>query len=165
MVASTYFNFQWCFQAERFLEPINDKINLYNNHKTIFNILSNINTSVSTKNASKDVLEKGAKECIKLGESFPVLFPSESITRKQHVVTFVLPKFLRSGTCYKFLKIEQMCEYLHCLYNGYESSRKNIKYRGRRFFRCIRLNENAMKTGRHKLEKRLKVYPKGKNHQ
>ena len=67
MVASTYFNFQWCFQAERytFLEPIKDKINLYNNHKRNFNILSNINTSVSTKNASKDVLEKGAKECIK----------------------------------------------------------------------------------------------------
>ena len=73
MVASTYYNFQWCFQAERFLEPINDKINLYNNHKTIFNILSNINTSVSTKNAPKDVLGKGAKECIKLGESFPFL--------------------------------------------------------------------------------------------
>ena len=47
-------------------------------------------------------------------------------------------KFIRRfcRQVYKFLKIEQMCEYLHCLYNGYESSRKNIKYRGRRFYRA-----------------------------
>ena len=43
--------------------------------------------------------------------------------------------------------------------------KKNIKYRGRRFFRCMSIHENAMKTGRDKLEKRLKMYPNGKNHQ
>ena len=29
-----------------------------------------------------------------------------------------------------------------------------IKYRDRRFFRCIRLHENVMKTGRDKLKKK-----------
>ena len=48
---------------------------------------------------------------------------------------------------------------------GSKVHEKNIKYRGRRFYRCIRLHENAMKTGRDKLEKRLKIYPNGKNRQ
>ena len=55
-------------------------------------------------------------------------------------------------------------EYLHCLYNGYENSRKNIKDRGLRFFRCIKLHENAMRSSREKLDKRLKHYPNGKKY-
>ena len=53
-------------------------------------------------------------------------------------------------------------EYLHCLYNGYENSRKNIKDRGLRFFRCIKMHENTIRSSREKLDKRLKHYPNGK---
>ena len=76
-----------------FLEPIKDKKILYNKHKTIFKILANVNKAICTKDASKEVLDNAAKECIKFGENFPVMFPEETISRKQHVFVFVLPIF------------------------------------------------------------------------
>ena len=87
-----------------------------------------------TKNPSKECLEFGAKQCEKFGKLFSVLFPDENITRKQHVFCVVLPKFLRKGTCYRMMKIEQMAEFLHCIYNSLESDRKNQKNRAKRFF-------------------------------
>ena len=60
------------------------------------------------------------------------------------------------------MKIEQMCEFLHCLYNKFEKTRKNEKNRGRRFFGCIKTHENKMKSSRKKIEKRIKNYPNGK---
>ena len=92
----------------------------------------------------------------RFGELYPVLFPDQTISRKQHVIIFVLPKFLLKGTCYKFMKIEQMCEYLHCLYNSLENTRRTQKNRGLRFLQCIRAHENKMSTDREKILKRLK---------
>ena len=67
--------------------------------------------------------------------------------------SIVLPKFILRGTCYKFMKIEQMSEYLHCIYNGFESTRKSEKIEGKGFFpwsKHMRINlkhqEKILKT-------------------
>ena len=70
----------------------------------------------------------------------------ESITRKQHVLCFVLPKYIREGTSYRFMKIEQMMEYTHALFNELESTRKSEKNRAKRFFQMIQAKENMCRS-------------------
>ena len=62
---------------------------------------------IVTKSASQAVLGKGAQQCEKFVEIYPVLFPKESITRKMHVLICILPIYIRHGSVYKFMKIEQ----------------------------------------------------------
>ena len=100
---------------------------------------------------------------MRFGIEFPIRFPEENITRKQHVFCIVLPKFILDGTCYKFMKIEQMSEYLHCIYNRLENNRKSEKNRGKRFFQMIQVHENKLKTSRKNIETKLKKYPNRKN--
>ena len=146
------------------LKFVKDNKKLYNNHKTIFTTLANIQRVISTKNATTEDLDFGAKKCENFGKLFPVLFPNENITRKHHVLIWTLPKYLKKGTCYRMMKIEQMGdrEYLHCLYNRYENTRKNQKNRAVRFFQCIKVHENSMRNSRRKFDLKLKQYPNGK---
>ena len=117
---------------------------------------------MSTKNALKKLLENGAKECVEYGHEFPMVVPNETIPRKQHVVSFVLPKYIWSGTCYKMMKIEQKMENLHAEYNLLENKRKNEKNRAKRFFSLIKAHENKIKCSRERFNKKLKNYPNGK---
>ena len=66
-----------------FLEAIKDKPEIYMKHKRIYTILANVNKTISTKNATQDELEEGARNCELFGEIYPVLFPEETISRKQ----------------------------------------------------------------------------------
>ena len=102
--------------------------------------MANVNKLISKKNASKEELEIGAKNCEKFGEIYPVLFPNETITRKQHVYCFVFPGYIREGYIYRYLKIEHMGENinLHAKYNRLEKKHQNQKNRGKRFFLVIR---------------------------
>ena len=128
----------------------------------IFSKLATIYKAISTKNAPKELLENGAKECVEYGHEFPMIFPNETISRKQHVVSFVLPKYILAGTCYKMMKIEQKMENLHAEYNLLENKRKNEKNRAKRFFSRIKAHENKIKCSRERFNKKLKDYPNGK---
>ena len=86
---------------------------------------------MTTKNAPKESLENAARECKLYGHDFPLDFCNETLSRKQHVVTVVLPKYILAGTCYKFMKIEQKMENLHANYNKLENKRKNEKNRAK----------------------------------
>ena len=88
-----------------FLEAIKDKPEIHMKHKTIYRILANVNKAISKKNASQIEQEDGAKNCELFGKLYPVLFPEESITRKQHVLTFVFPKFIREGSVLSLIHI------------------------------------------------------------
>ena len=66
--------------------------------------------------ASQAVFEKGAQQCEKFGEIYPVLFPKESITRKMHVLICILQIYIRLGSVYKYMKILQTSENLHCIF-------------------------------------------------
>ena len=103
-------------------------------HKRIYTILANVNKTISTKNATQDELEEGARNCEMFGEIYPVLFPEETITRKQHVFTWVFPKSIREGSVYMTMKIEQAGENIHAKFNKLESKYKSQKNRGKRFF-------------------------------
>ena len=98
-------------EAGRFtsLEAIKDKPETYMKHKRIYTILANVNKAISKKNASQYELEDGATNCELFGE----LYPDESITRKQHVLSFVFPEYIREGSVYMTLKIEHAGENMH----------------------------------------------------
>ena len=125
---------------------------------SIFQRLTKVNKAIKTKNASNDELEAGAKEAEMYGHDFPILFPNETLSRKQHVLCFILPKYIREGTCYKFMKIEQKMEYTHALMNNLETTRRNEKNRAKRFFKMIQALENITKCDRSRYENKLKKY-------
>ena len=91
-------------------------------------------------------------------KEFPVLFPNENLTRKQHVLSLILPKYLRQGTCYRMMKVEQMMESLHAQHNKMEKKRKNERNRAKRFYQMIKAHENKLKSNRTNFEKKLKYY-------
>ena len=91
-----------------------------------------------------------------IGYDLPFMFPEENLTRKQHVLSFVLPKYIREGSCYKFMKIEQMMEYTHAVFNGLENSRKSEKNRAKRFFKMIQAQENKFKSNRERYNSKLR---------
>ena len=99
---------------------LHDKPVIYNKHKQIYKILAKINQAISMKNATKSILEMGAKSCELYGEIFPKLFPDQPISRKGHVLSVVFPKYVRSGTVYRYLKIEHAGENIHAKYNRLE---------------------------------------------
>ena len=140
-----------------FLEPIKDQSTIYENHKTIFSILSNVRKAVSTKNASKKLLEKGARQCELFGRLYSLLFETETISRKQHAVAVVLPKFIRACTAYIFFKVEQKAENLHCTYNRLETQYQYVKNKAERFFLMIQSNENEMRTQKEKFERKNRM--------
>ena len=82
--------------------------------------------------------------CEKFTEVFPVLFPSNHITRKMHVLSIVAPKQIREqGSVYRMMKIEQQGEKLHKKLNDLDRQFGNIKNKSKRFFYMLRELENG----------------------
>ena len=70
-------------------------------------------------------IEEGAKECENLCEIFPVLFPHKNLTRKQFLLSFILPRQIRQQKIInKILRLEQEGEHLHQLFNNLGKSSK-----------------------------------------
>ena len=50
----------------------------------------------------------------KFTNRFPILFPNQNITRKMHILSFVLPNLVENdksdNLCHKYLKVEQAGE-------------------------------------------------------
>ena len=105
------------------------------------------------KRHKNTVHEKKIIDAGDAGAKYPVLFPEETITRKQHVLSFVFPKYIREGNVYKYLKIEHAGENIHCKYNRLEAKHKNQKHRGKRFFLIIRDYKEEMHTDKTKFKK------------
>ena len=68
------------------------------------------------------------------------------ITRKMHVLCFVLPSYIRSGQIYKYLKIEHQIENLHQMWNEFERQYANIPNRPHRWYLSLKAYENKIKT-------------------
>ena len=128
-----------------FLEALKDKPEIYRKHVEQWKILANINKIISKKNSSKEELEDGAKHCELFCEKYPVNFPFHNITRKMHVLSCVMPKFVRQGIFYKFLKIEQKAENLHCVFNNLERRFLYQKNKAKKYFLMLKEYENMLK--------------------
>ena len=135
-----------------FLESIKDHEEVYEKHKKVFKILGGIHHVVTRVKPTKEQLAHGASLCKDLGHIFPINFPLETITRKQHVIIVVLPKFILEGSCYKFSKIEQMSENLHCQFNDLERTFACYKNKSLRYFHCLRKFTNVRKTDLSKFQ-------------
>ena len=120
-----------------FLDCIRDRPAIFRKYKLIWDILSAAKKGFSTKNSSKAQLEQTAKVCEKFTEAFPVLFPSNNITRKMHVLSIIAPKQIREqGSVYKMMKIEQQGEKLHKKLNDLDRQFGNIKNKSKDSFIC-----------------------------
>ena len=127
-----------------FLDCIRDRPAIFRKYKLIWDILSAAKKGFSTKNSSKAKLEETAKVCEKFTEAFPVLFPSNNITRKMHVLSIIAPKQIREqGSVYKMMKIEQQGVKLHKKLNDLDRQFGNIKNKSKRFFYMLRELENG----------------------
>ena len=127
-----------------FLDCMLDRPAIYRKYKTIWDILSNAKKGFSQKNATKGELEETAKICEKFTEVFPMLFPSNHITRKMHVLSIVAPKQIREqGAVYKMMKIEQQGEKIHKQLNDLDRQFGNIRNKAKRFFYMLRELENG----------------------
>ena len=122
---------------------LNDRPAIQRKYKKIWEILSTAKKGFSTKNATKAQLEETAQIYAKFTEVFPMLFPSNHITRKMHVLSIVAPKQIREqGAVYKMMKIEQKGEQIHKQLNDLDSQFSNIKNKSKRFFYMLRELEN-----------------------
>ena len=129
-----------------FLQALRDKPEIYRQHVELWKILARIDEIVSMKNPSTEQLEEGAGLCELICELFPVFFPKENITRKMHVLSFVLPSNLREGTVYKFLKIEQKSENLHVDLNQAEKNYLTTKNHAQRLFSMLKHVERKLRA-------------------
>ena len=89
-------------------------------------------------------------------KTYPVNFPFHYITRKMHVLSCVMPKFVRQGTTYKFLKIEQKAENLHCVFNNIERRFLYQKNKAKRYFLMLKEYENMLKKDNTLFEKKTR---------
>ena len=109
-------------------------------------ILTDVDEIISNRNPSPEDLEFGASQSEKFCAVYPINFPSESITRKMHVLSFVIPRHIRSGSAYRYLKIEQKGENLHCELNKLERELLSIKNVPSRYLMMIKKVENKLKA-------------------
>ena len=62
--------------------------------------------------------------------------------------------FVRQGTVYKFLKIEQKAENLHCVFNNLERRFLYQKNKAKRYFLMLKEYENMLKKDNTLFEKK-----------
>ena len=86
----------------------------------IWLILSEIHQYFGKKSTA-DIEKEAALTCEKFTKVFLILFPKVNITRKMHIISFVLPRVIRQdrtlNMCYKLLQVEQAGERLHHIWN------------------------------------------------
>ena len=58
---------------------------------------------VSKSNPTKDDLEFGANKAEQFWERFPINFPTENITQKMHILSYILPKYILEGSTYRLI--------------------------------------------------------------
>ena len=67
-------------------------------------ILTDVDEIISKTKSSPEDLEFGASQSEKFCAVYPINFPTESITRKMHVLSFVIPRHIRSGSAYDVIR-------------------------------------------------------------
>jgi len=74
-------------------------------------ILSKLHFFFSKPQASQQEKSEAASAARDFTRFFPLYFPDHSITRKMHVISFVLPPIFEKDTsdniCFKFMRLEQ----------------------------------------------------------
>ena len=110
-------------------------------------ILANAQKLLSTPGKkTMEEREKCAQACEKFTKIFPLRF-ARSLTRKMHVLSFVLPKYIREkGMYYEFLCLEQAGERAHNIFNQGETVWATIRSEEKRFFKIIKHVKNQDKS-------------------
>ena len=94
---------------------------LFEKYKHLWCLLSRLHFFSPRKKTNDDEKEEAAKYAEDFTSHFPVYFPKNSITRKMHIIGFVIPDLIRRDTsdniCLKYLKLEQAGERVHNIWN------------------------------------------------
>ena len=125
------------------LECFDDKPELKNKHLQIWQVLSKkCHKLIGTSNATNSQLEELAETAEKLTILYPVLFPDQNITRKQHCISLVLPEIIRrEKNIYKYLKMEQEGERIHKRLNDFKRKLNNRGNKEKMLMQMIELIE------------------------
>ena len=94
----------------------------FNKLKILWEIISSNHKYFSSPYTTVEETNKATETTEKFTKKFPIFFPNKSITRKMHLLSFVIPKIIREDTsnhniCFKFLKVEQAGERFHNVWN------------------------------------------------
>ena len=100
---------------------------------------------------------EAAKNTQEFTKLLPMYFPDTNITRKMHILSFVLPKIIENdetqNICYKFLKVERAGERFHQIWNTLTRTRffsvrdKKLKllYTFKEYKNYLYLNKSLLK--------------------
>ena len=116
---------------------------------TLWTIISNIDRMMSIREPSPEENENLAQECEKWCETYPVLFPTRSLTRKMMELSLVFPKFVRDevpGMINKILRLEQEGESIHAKMNRLETKFNMILNKSKRYWLMLKEYENKLYT-------------------
>ena len=93
------------------IDCFNDHPEIKEKHLKIWKVLSKIHKLIGTPNATEEQLEDLAVTCEELTNIYPLLFPTQDMTRKQHCISMVMPDMIRrEKNIYKYLKLEQVIQ-------------------------------------------------------
>ena len=94
---------------------------LHMKFKELFLILSKNHEYYGTPKISEFEKKAAAENAAAFTKRLPILFPEISITRKMHIMGFTIAPLIANdktdNICYKMLKIEQLGEKLHAIWN------------------------------------------------
>ena len=94
---------------------------LHKNLKELFTIVSKNHEYFGKPSTTANEKAAAAENAALFTKKMPFYFPEVPITRKMHVMAFVIsPLIAKDKTpniCYKYLKLEQMGERLHAIWN------------------------------------------------
>ena len=93
--------------------------------------------------------ENLAQEWEKWCETYPVLFPTRSLTRKMMELSLFFPKFVRDevpGMINKILRLEQEGESIHAKMNRLETKFNMILNKSKRYWHMLKEYENKLYT-------------------
>ena len=96
--------------------------NIFRKFSHLWSILTKLHFFFSKPHTSEEEKRDAANSAKDFTKYFPVYFPEQNITRKMHVIGFVIPELIEKDTsdniCHKFLKLEQAGERVHNIWNS-----------------------------------------------
>ena len=98
-----------------------DHPELHTKFKELFQILSKNHEYFGKENTSEYEKKAAAENAAAFTKKLPFHFPSVPITRKMHILGFVVAPIIANdksqNICYKMLRIEQLGEKIHAIWN------------------------------------------------
>ena len=122
------------------LEYVNDNPKMKEKFQCMLSILARFSDSLKTamEDFDDEDIEMLKECCEDWGRHWPIHFPHKNITPKGHILSFVIPEFLKHRrTYFMFYKMEQAGESIHAVLNDIERKIWAIKDEEKKMWKYI----------------------------